>query len=158
VAGAPHLATPDVAAPPPRAASGVVLAGAAAAVHALFDLLGLALPWVAPPYLRLAEAPDAFRDLPPLAVIAATSCVSGAIDGILVAALEPAARRPRVIGALVGGFWLFSAALCWSVWFATPLGRAAPGLALAAARGAAAGWALARLARGPARPGAAGAA
>jgi hypothetical protein len=147
VPGAPHLATPDAALPPPRAAHGVVLAAGAAVVHAAFDLVGVALPWLAPPYLRLTEAPEAFQALPPLAVVAAASCVSGAIDGILVAALEPAARRPRLIGALVGGFWLFSALLCWSVWFATPLGAALPGLALAAGRGAAAGWALSRLAR-----------
>jgi hypothetical protein len=123
-----------------------------ATAHAAFDLAGLALPWIAPPYLRLGEAPEAFRALPPLAVIAAASCVSGAIDGILVTALEPAARRPALVGALVGGFWLFSAVLCWSVWFETPLALAAPGLALGVARGAAGGWALSRLARPPPPP------
>jgi hypothetical protein len=136
---------PDSAAPPLTPARALGLAAAAAAVHGAFDALASVIPGCAPPYLRLADASDAFKLLSPFAVSAASSCVSGAIGAMMAGALEPGSRRAVPLATLVTGFWLFSALLSWYLWFATPWAAALPGLLAGLPRGAVVGLVLARL-------------
>ena len=125
------------------------LAGLALALHGLFDAVTYRIPHAAPPYLRLADAPEVFQFLSPLAVSIAVCCVSGIIAVIAVVAVEPRHRRPLVLGGIVTGFWLFSALLTRVVWMSTPWSSTALALALGVPRGLAIGWLLAIVSRGP---------
>lgn len=121
-----------------------VLGLVAAALHAAFDAASSLFGPTTPPYLRLEDWPEAFRLLSPFAVSLTASCVSGVIAVIAVAvAAQP---RALVLGALVAGFWIFSASLTRLVWLATPWPTALLGIALGVPRGLAIGWVLARLA------------
>lgn len=95
------------------------LASLAALLHGLFDAITYRFPAVRPPYLRLEDAPEAFQMLSPVAVSISASCVSGLIATIVVIAVEPNRRRPALLGALVTGFWIFSAALMRTMWLST---------------------------------------
>lgn len=121
----------------------------AAAIHAAFDALSYRLDAVAPPYLRLWDGPEEFRMLSPVAVSIAASCVSGVIAVIAFGAVQPRQRRPLVLGTVVAGFWIFSAALLRAVWLATPWGTTALALLGGIPRGLAVGWAMARAAARP---------
>ncbi len=123
------------------AAIGLIATG----LHALFDAVSAVVPALVPPYLRLGDAPEEFRMLSPLAVSTAFSCVSGVIAVISVAAVLPAYRRPRVLGAMIAGFWLFSAFLLRIVWLSTPWGTLLLSLVPGLVRGAAIGWVIAAL-------------
>ena len=123
-----------------------VLGLVAAALHAAFDAASSRFGPTTPPYLRLEDWPEAFRLLSPFAVSLTASCVSGVIAVIAVVVAAPARRRGLVLGALVAGFWIFSASLTRLVWLATPWPSALVGIALGVPRGLVIGWVLARLA------------
>jgi hypothetical protein len=132
-------------APPLSGRRVAALACAAALVHGLFDALTLHLPYLAPPYLRLEDGPEAFQTLSPLTVSIAASCVSGLIAVIALVAFETVRRRRAlVLGGVAAGFWIFSAGLLRAVWLTTPWGIALLGIAAGIPRGLAVGWVLAR--------------
>jgi hypothetical protein len=142
-------------APPRRIAS---LGALAALVHLALDALLSPFPWARPPWLRLEDMPEAFRELPlvsaSVAVSIAASVVGGLLAAIAVAAVEPGApRRGRMLAGLVTGFWLFSAVLTWLTWLQTPFLVALPGILLGIPRGLAVGWLLWRLSPPPAATG-----
>jgi hypothetical protein len=122
------------------------LGALSAVLHAAFDA-ACTLVGATPPYLRLDDAPEVFRFMSPVAVSTATSIVSGVIAAIAVVVVAEAGhrRRPLVLGAVVGAFWMFSAALSRVVWFDTPLLPSIAAIACGVPRGLAIGWALARL-------------
>jgi hypothetical protein len=121
----------------------------AAALHGAFDAVTYRLPWAAPPYLRLADAPEMFEMLSPVAVSVAASCVSGIIAAIAVVAVEPGrGRRSLALGAVIAGFWLLSAVLMRLTWLSTPWPVALVGIACGVPRGLVIGAVLSRLARG----------
>ncbi len=130
--------------PSSRRAAAIVLT--AAALHAAFDAVTYRLPWTAPPYLRLQDAPEAFRTLSPVAVSLPTSIVGGVIALIAVAALEPRHRRAATLGAVITGFWLLSAALMRVVWLSTPWSVTLVALLAGVPRGFAIGWCVGRIA------------
>ena len=147
---------PATAPTPARVAA---LGGLAALLHLGFDAALYPLSWARPPYLRLEDMPEAFRQLPlvsaPVAVALATSAVGGLLAVIALLAVEPGATgRRRLLVGLVTGFWAFSALLGWFTWLSTPFAGVAPALLLGLPRGLAIGLALERLSRPPARPGA----
>ena len=121
-----------------------VLGVVAAALHAAFDAASSRFGPTTPPYLRLEDWPEAFQLVSPLAVSLTASCVSGVIAVIAAVVAAPARRRALTLGALVAGFWIFSAALTRLVWLATPWPAAFVGIALGLPRGLVIGWALAR--------------
>lgn len=121
------------------------LGAGAAALHLACDAACSALPWARPPYLRMEDLPEVFRQLPlvsaPVAVSLAASLVSGLLAVIALSAVEPGApRRRRQLTGIVTGFWLLTAVLTWLVWLSTPFFRALPGMALGIPRGLAVGW------------------
>jgi len=119
----------------------------AAALHGVFDAITYRLPWAAPPYLRLQDAPEAFELLSPLSVSVAASCVSGVIAAIAIVAVEPGrGRRALSLGAVLTGFWLLSAVLMRLTWLSTPWSVASVGILCGIPRGFAIGAVLARLA------------
>ena len=124
------------------------LGALSAALHAAFDG-ACTLAGATPPYLRLDDAPEVFRFMSPVAVSISTSIVSGVIAGIAVVVVAEAGRRrrPLALGAVVGAFWMFSAALSRVVWFDTPLLPSIVSIACGVPRGLAIGWTLARLTR-----------
>lgn len=124
----------------------------AAVLHGAFDAVTAQFPALVPPYLRLNDAPEEFQMLSPVAVSIAVSSVSGIIAVICVAALLPAHRRPRVLAGMITGFWVFSAVLLRLVWLTTPWGTVGWTLLAGAARGAAVGSVVARLARRVSEP------
>jgi hypothetical protein len=138
-------------APAPLAARRVALLGALVALlHALLDALLSLAPWARPPWLRLEDMPEAFRELPfvsaPVAVSLAAAVVGGLLGIISLLAVEPGApHRLRLLAGLVTGFWLLSALLSWLVWLETPFLAALPGILLGIPRGLAVGWVLWRL-------------
>ncbi len=145
---APVRATTDAPSDVPNAVSAQVLAKiglVATGLHALFDAVTAIVPALAPPYLRLGDAPEEFHMLSPVAVSIAVSCVSGVIAVISVAAVLPAYRRARVLGAMIAGFWLFSALLLRIVWLSTPWGTLLLSLVPGLVRGAVIGWVIAVL-------------
>jgi len=122
------------------------LAALAVLLHGLFDLLASQLPQTTPSYLRLQDGPEIFRMLSPVAVSVAASCVSGAIAGIALLAVEPrAGGLARGLILFVTGFWLVSALLFQLVWLSSSWGSALLGLAAGLPRGAVVGYCLARL-------------
>jgi len=128
---------------------------AAGLLHLAADALLGRIPWARPPYLRLEDMPEPFRELPfvsaPLAVSVAASVVGGILAAIALAAVEPnAPRRSRAVTGLVTGFWLFTALLSWATWLSTPFLAALPGIALGIPRGLLVGWAALRAAGRPA--------
>jgi len=132
---------------PPSSRRTVALGAGAALLHLGFDAACSAVSWARPPYLRMEELPEAFRQLPlvsaPVAVSVATSMISGLLAVIALLAVEPGApRRRRQLIGIVTGFWLFTAALTWLVWLSTPFARVLPGIALGLLRGLAVGWLL----------------
>jgi hypothetical protein len=118
----------------------------ASLLHAAFDAVTAQVPLLVPPYLRLADAPEEFRMLSPLAVSIAVSCVSGIIAVISVAAVLPSQRRTPVLAGMITGFWLFSAILLRIVWLSTPWGATVVALVPGIVRGAVIGWAAAAIA------------
>ncbi len=145
---APLRATANAPSDVPGVVSARMLAGIgliATALHALFDAVTASIPVLAPPYLRLGDAPEEFHMLSPLAVSIAVSCVSGLIAVISVAAVLPAHRRGRVLGAMIAGFWLFSAVLLRIVWLSTPWGTLLLSLVPGLVRGAVIGWVIAAI-------------
>lgn len=137
----------DVSAAPEEGGSGVraaLLGMAAAGLHLGFDLASTAIG-AAPPYLRLADAPEVFRSLSPVSVSIATSAVSGVIAVIVLSIFSTARhRRALRLGIAVTAFWVFSATLSRLAWFSTPLLPTAVSIALGIPRGLAIGWVLAR--------------
>ncbi len=121
------------------------VAAVAAALHGAFDAVCYRVRPLAPPYLRLWDAPEEFQMLSPAAVSVAASCVSGVIAVIAVGAVLPRQRRPLVLGAIITAFWLFSAILLRLVWLATPWGTTLLALLAGVPRGLAVGWVVARL-------------
>jgi len=124
-------------------------------LHLGCDALLGRIAWARPPYLRLEDMPEPFRELPfvsaPLAVSVAASVVGGILAAIALAAVEPAVpRRGRLVTRLVTGFWIFSAFLSWATWLSTPFLTALPGMALGIPRGLLVGWAALRAAGRPA--------
>ena len=117
----------------------------AAALHGAFDAVTYAVPAMVPPYLRLWDAPEVFQTLSPIGISVAVSCVSGVIAVISTAAVEPRHRRAATLAMMITGFWLFSAILLRAVWLSTPWGTIALSLVMGVPRGAAVGWAAARL-------------
>jgi hypothetical protein len=132
---------------PRRAAA---LGALAALAHLLLDAAVSRAPWARPPWLRMEDMPEAFRQLPfasaPVAVSLGASGVGGLIAVISLLAVEPdAPRRRLLLVGLVTGFWLFSALLTWLVWLETPFLVALPGILLGIPRGLVVGWLLWRL-------------
>jgi len=132
---------------PPGSPRTAALGAGAALLHLGFDAACSALSWARPPYLRMEELPEAFRQLPlvsaPVVVSVASSAVSGLLAAIALLAVEPQApRRLRQLTGIVTGFWLFTATLTWLVWLSSPFSRALPGIALGIPRGLAVGWLL----------------
>jgi hypothetical protein len=117
----------------------------AALLHGVLDAVTARFPLLVPPYLRLADAPEEFRMLSPVAVSIAVSCVSGVIAVISVAALLPSQRRAPIIAGMITGFWLFSAVLLRLVWLSTPWGTTVVALVPGFVRGAVVGWAAAAI-------------
>jgi hypothetical protein len=146
----PTMASPT--APPRRTAS---LGALAALVHLSLDALLSPFPWARPPWLRLEDMPEAFRELPFVPAAAAVSVAAAAVGGLIAAlsllAVEPGApHRGRMLAGLVTGLWLFSALLTWLTWLQTPFLVALPGILLGIPRGLAVGWLLWRLSPRPA--------
>jgi hypothetical protein len=140
----------------PTPARVAALGGLAALLHGTFDAALYPLRWARPPYLRLEDMPEAFRQLPlvsaPVAVGVAASAVGGLLAVISLLSVEPAApARRRLLVGLVTGFWAFSALLGWFTWQETPFTSVALALLLGLPRGLAIGLALERLSR-PAPP------
>jgi len=132
---------------PPGTWRTAALGAGAALLHLGFDAACSTLTWARPPYLRMEDLPEAFRQLPlvsaPVAVSVAASAVSGLLAVIALLAVEPGApRRWRQLTGVVTGFWLFTALLTWLVWLSSPFTRALPGIALGIPRGLAVGWLL----------------
>jgi hypothetical protein len=142
----------------PSPARVAALGGLAALLHLGFDAALYPLRWARPPYLRLEDMPEAFRQLPlvsaPVAVAVAVSVVGGLLAVISLLSVEPAApNRLRLLAGLVTGFWMFSALLGWFTWQETPFRSVAVALLLGLPRGLAIGLALERLSRvAPAAP------
>jgi len=132
--------------PQPSRARLAVLGLVAAALHAACDAASSRFGPTTPPYLRLEDWPEAFQLLSPLAVSLTASCVSGVIAVIALVVAAPPRGRALMLGALVAGFWIFSAFLTRLVWLSTPWPTALLGIALGIPRGLAIGWVLARLA------------
>lgn len=109
-------------------------------LHGGFDAITSWIPGLAPPYLRLRDAPEEFQLLSPIGVSVAVSCVSGLIAVISVAALLQAQRRPAVLAAMITGFWLFSAILLRVVWLSTPWSATVIALVPGFVRGVVVGW------------------
>jgi hypothetical protein len=136
----------------PSPARVAALGALAALLHLGFDAALYPLRWARPPYLRLEDMPEAFRQLPlvsaPVAVGLAASVVGGLLAVISLLAVEPAApNRGRLLTGLVTGFWVFSALLGWFTWQETPFSAVAVALLLGLPRGLAIGLALERLSR-----------
>ncbi len=134
---------------PRRTAS---LGALAALVHLSLDALLTPFRWARPPWLRMEDMPEAFRELPfvsaPVAVSASASAVGGLLAAIALLAVEPdAPRRGWLLSGLVTGFWLVSAVLTWLTWLSTPFLAALPGILLGIPRGLAVGWLLWRFSR-----------
>lgn len=123
-----------------------VLGAVAAVLHAGFDAASASFPPTTPPYLRMADMPEAFQLLSPVAVSVAASCVSGVIAVIAVIATAAARRRRRALCATVTGFWILSAILTRLVWLDTPWPIAAVGILAGVPRGLVVGAVLAALA------------
>ncbi|HEU4382329.1 MAG TPA: hypothetical protein VFR85_02405 [Anaeromyxobacteraceae bacterium] len=124
------------------------LAVQAAGLHLLLDGLSWLVPFAAPPHLLLRYAPDFVRDMVgPLGVGIAASIIWGIIAVIALVAIEPPARRVRVLAPLLWGFWLLSEGLMAWVWLDAPIGPVLGGLAAGLPRSALVAWALARLER-----------
>jgi hypothetical protein len=123
----------------------------AATLHAAFDAVAWRFEWAIPPYLRLADAPEPFQALSPVAVSIATSCVGGVIAAIAVAVVEPARRRrAAAVSAVVAAFWMGSALLTRLVWFSTPWWPSVTGLLCGIPRALVIGAVLAHVADAPA--------
>lgn len=131
--------------PPLSGARLAVLFLVAAVLHAACDAASARFGATTPPYLKIEDWPEAFQLISPVAVSLAASCVSGVIAVIALVAAAPARRPALTIGALIAGFWIFSAALTRLVWLSTPWPTALLGIALGVPRGLAIGWVLARL-------------
>jgi hypothetical protein len=136
------------ASPPPSGARLAALGATAALLHAAFDALSTGAG-VAPPYLRLDDAPEVFRLVSPVAVSVAASAIGGIIAAICLVVVAAAARGVRALplGAAIAAFWIFSAVLARLAWFTTPPGASIAAIACGVPRGLAIGWALASLAR-----------
>lgn len=135
--------------PRPLGRARLALAGAVAAVlHAAFDAASVTFPPATPPYLRLADMPDVFQSLSPVAVSVAASCVSGVIAVIALVATAAARRRRLALSATVTAFWVLSAVLTRLVWLDTPWPVAAVGILAGVPRGVVIGAVLAALAGG----------
>jgi hypothetical protein len=140
-----------MSAPPTAALSSLRLAalGALAAVlHGGLDAASSAAG-ATPPYLRLADAPEAFRVLSPFAVSVAFSAVSGVIAAIALVVVSASRRGAAALplGVAIAALWILSAALSRVAWFDTPAGPTLLSIACGVPRGLAIGWILTRLSR-----------
>lgn len=147
--------------PVPRA-SPLALTALAGTLHLALDLASLVVPWIAPPYLLLDHAGEAFRVFlegewraPVLGTVAVvSSVVNGIIAALMAVALEGHPRRRRVLAWTLAALWLLGGGLLVFIYLTPPWPLTAASLLAGVPRAWLIAWALDRLLRAsPADPG-----